>query len=179
MRLARIGGAMVVLALAGGVAYAGRQTPTPPHSPVETASVTVTTSVVGAATTSTALPAPTSVDTAPEEWGFESVLHEGMSAWGRFAVSGDLETVEPWFSTRGPQWRQFEQEAPALAEQPLGEPPYSVVVEVGEMSGEDSLRRVEARVTWVRTGEPSQTYDWVVVMRRTQGDWRIWTVEEL
>jgi hypothetical protein len=39
--------------------------------------------------------------------------------------------------------------------------------------------RVRGQVVFVRTGEASQSFDWEVVLRRTSGRFRIWTVDDL
>src|SRR5690606_20382554 len=42
-----------------------------------------------------------------------AVIRQGLAAWGRFAASGDLGEVEPWFAVEGPQYLQFIEEAGA------------------------------------------------------------------
>lgn len=110
----------------------------------------------------------------------QEVVAEGLAAWGRFGVSGDLATVAPWFDDRGPQWEVLRKEAPALAEDAVGNPPYTVTVEDAVVAGDRRDLRVEARVRFVRTGEPSQSFRWLVHLRRgDEGLWKIWTVEDL
>lgn len=166
----------MLIALTGAAAYTGtRENPEPaipsPRPPT-------TTTDLGEQEPPPSVPTgpSTTVTCLPGDPG--RVLVEGMAAWGRFAVSGDLEVVAPWFSAHGPQWRQFESEAPGLAAEPLGDPPYTVLVDNPVVAGHDSDERVEARVTFVRTGEASQTFDWVILLRREGGDWKIWTVDD-
>lgn len=103
------------------------------------------------------------------------VVGEGLEAWGRFGVSKDLADVAGWFHPRGPQFERFEIEA---SEEPLGGPPYVVDFQPGDTESLGDEMRVSARVVFVRTGEPSQSFDWVIVLRRDDQRWSIWTVEE-
>lgn len=177
MRPARLAAGVMVAALAAGAAYAGsRTTPAPvPTSPPGL--VPSSSSAPGTvAPTSSPSTVPSSVPDISDDP--VDVAAEGLQAWGRFAVSGDLETLAAWFSTRGPQWARFEQEAPALLADPLGDPPYRVVFDPLETVTHAGRARVVAEVTFVRTGEPSQAFDWEILLRREDGRWRIWTVEE-
>lgn len=93
-------------------------------------------------------------------------------------MTGELGEVDTWFIAGGPQFEQFQEEAVDLAEDPPGDPPYTVTVGEPEAEVTDGEARVRARVVFVRTGEPSQSFDWVVVLHRVGEGWRIWTVEE-
>lgn len=181
MRPGRLVAAMVIAALTGGVVYAagldGASVPPPAMS--DTASTSTATSHPRPVPSTAAAPDPPLLSTAPP-WSPDAhtVLSDGLAAWGRFAVTGELETVAPWFSSEGPQWERFTSEAPELAADPLGDPPYRVMVEASDMTGGAGERRVDAGVTFVRTGEPSQTFQWRIVLREEADGWRIWTVEE-
>lgn len=104
-----------------------------------------------------------------------SVIQEALSAWGRFAVTGDLAEVEPWFVIDGPQYRQFEDEAAAA--QRVGGDAYRVTFEQAESDPVDP-NRVRGRVVFVRSGEASQSFDWWIVLRDADGRSLVWTVEE-
>lgn len=99
-----------------------------------------------------------------------------MAAWGRFAVTGDLEEVSPWFAPDGPQYRQFEEEAEMLSSAPIGPPPYTVLVEDLHVEEWDGGARAEGGFVFVRTGEPSQSFHWVIELTRRGGRWQVWTV---
>lgn len=101
------------------------------------------------------------------------VVEEGARAWGRFAADGDLEVVRPWFDPAGPQFEQFRKEALSGG---VGGESYSVIVERPEVGLEGDAATVAAEVTFVRTGEPSQAFDWVFRLVREGGEWLIWTV---
>lgn len=180
MRPGRLIAAVVIAALAGGVGYAaGRDDPA--GSPALSSDVeSASTASTPATTTTTSIPANPSPSSSllPSAEDPLTVLSEGLAAWGRFAVSGDSNAVAPWFSRDGPQWGRFQLEVPELSADPLGDPPYRVLVEKGDVSGDAEEMWVEARVTFVRTGEPSQTFRWRIVLRREDDGWRIWTVEE-
>ncbi len=99
-----------------------------------------------------------------------------MAAWGRFAVTGDLEEVSSWFAPDGPQYRQFEEEAERLESAPIGPPPYTVLVEDLDVEEWDGGARAEGGFVFVRTGEPSQSFHWVIELTRRGGRWQVWTV---
>lgn len=181
MRLTRLVAAAVIAALVGGAVYAAAQDggsgPVPVTSDAGPAS-TPTSHIPQVSSTTLPPERPiSSATTAVPSFDRHTVLLDGLAAWGRFAVTGDLDRVAPWFSQEGPQWERFESEAPELSADPLGEPPYEVMVDVGDMTGDAGEMRVNVRVTFVRTGESSQTFRWRVVLRDEDDGWRIWTVE--
>ena len=145
--------------------------PPPAPTPVtaESARPTTTASSVPPTTRPVHEPVTTAADAA-------SALSEAMAAWGRFAVTGDLGEVSPWFVEEGPQFRQFEQEAPRLAAAPIGEPPYAVVVDDLVVSEMDGSAEAVGRFVFVRTGEESQSFRWKVELRQLDGGWQVWTV---
>lgn len=103
---------------------------------------------------------------------------EALTAWGRFAVSGDLDRLEGFLHPDGPQFEQLAAEAGTLADEPLGPPPYTVmlvgprIVELGP-----SGAVVRGGVKFARQGEPTQRYRWDLVMVPGEdGDWLLWTV---
>lgn len=101
------------------------------------------------------------------------VVRLGLAAWGRFADSGDLGQVGPWFDPEGPQYARFVDEA---AGPPVMGPAYMVDIDDPQVELVDSRALVSGRVTFVRPGEPPRTYDWSIVLHRTESSWRIWTV---
>lgn len=72
---------------------------------------------------------------------------------------------------------RFREEAQMIAIDPPGQPPYRVTFEPIASSGDDEERRIHGEVVFVRTGEPSQHFGWVFVVRRIEGRWWVWTVE--
>jgi hypothetical protein len=103
-----------------------------------------------------------------------TVIRQALSAWGRFAVSGDLAEVEPWFVVGGPQYEQFLTEAGAGGS--AGGTAYRVTFEPLATHSADP-NRMRGRVVFVRTGEPSQVFDWWIVLRRRDDRLQVWTVE--
>lgn len=164
----------VLVALAGGVALASR--PEGVRSPPSTTITTTTSSsstTVSTTTTPREIPSSTLASTSEPI----AVVNAGLEAWGEFAVTGDLEVLEPWFDPDGPQFAQFRTEASTLSSVPPGDPPYSVTFEeIGQETVEGEIR-LHGRVVFVRTGEPSQSFDWVIVLREGE-TWQIWTIEE-
>jgi hypothetical protein len=101
-----------------------------------------------------------------------------LSAWGRFAVSGELDRLDGFFHRNGPQWRQLAAEAETLADEPPGQPPYTVSLlqpRVVERGGDRAV--VRGRVTFAWRGENTQRYRWDLVMvPGDDGNWLLWTV---
>lgn len=127
------------------------------------------------ATSTTSQKAGTTLAETEGQADLPSVIQEALSAWGRFAATGDLAEVEPWFAVEGPQYRRFEDEV-AAAER-VGGPVYRVTFEPLSNHPDDP-NRIRGRVVFVRTGEPSQVFDWWIVLREGDGRLRVWTVEE-
>ncbi|HEX2370255.1 MAG TPA: hypothetical protein VHM94_13585 [Acidimicrobiia bacterium] len=107
-----------------------------------------------------------------------TAAREALTAWGRFAVSGDLDRLEGFLHPDGPQFEQLAAEAGTLADEPLGPPPYTVML-VGPRIVErgPSGAVVRGGVKFARQGEPIQRYRWDLVMVPGEdGDWLLWTV---
>ncbi|HEY5985423.1 MAG TPA: hypothetical protein VIV12_03420 [Streptosporangiaceae bacterium] len=104
-----------------------------------------------------------------------------LQDWGKFGVSGDLNTVKASFWTQGPQYKQLTREAPQLRRHPLGPPPYQFVLTDAPQvlrAGNDQ-RIVRGVVTTSRKGQPTRSFRWDIYMRQDRaagGRWRIWTV---
>ncbi len=118
----------------------------------------------------------------PDEITLVDVLpavEAALVAWGEFAVTGDLDLVATTFDRAGPQYAQLRSEAPALAADPLGPPPYVFTL------SEASLHRpaldravVVGDVTLDRLEEPTQSFRWRIVMNWVGGEWLLWTVRD-
>lgn len=184
IRPGRIAAVGLLVALAGGAfAVGGANRSEQERVPSSTAttrpsagvSSTITIESTSVATADRTSSTSTSVT---GEGDVTSVIEKAMAAWGRFAVSGDLDEVEPFFVVDGPQYLLFVEEAVALAATPPGPPPYRVLVEIADVMRDAAETQVEAGVRFVRTGEPSQSFRWVIVVRRVRGEWKVWTVEE-
>ena len=106
----------------------------------------------------------------------ESASREALAAWGRFAASGDLAVVRVWFVPDGPQFERFADEA---REGGVGGDPYSVTLEVTDALTLQDSAQVTGRVVFVRTGEPSQSFNWSIELVRRDGRWLVWTVDEV
>jgi hypothetical protein len=104
-----------------------------------------------------------------------------LQDWGRFGVTGDLNTVKASFWTQGPQYKQLAREAPKYRQHPLGPPPYQFVLTGAPQvlpAGNDQ-RIVRGVVTTSRPGQPTRSFRWDLYMRRDAGAggrWRIWIV---
>lgn len=176
---------MLLLAgLTGAVAvvWAGDSNATPVAPPSEMPPVSLPATADEPEPSATASITPVSTTSASTDPVLHAlaVVEGGLAAWGRFAVTGDLSVLEPWFDLDGPQYRQLAAEAEELAAVALGPPPYSVVMSDAVVVEEAADEvRVRGRVVFARTGEASQSFDWEVVVRSTDGRFRIWTVDNL
>lgn len=168
----RVGAAVLLLALAAAVWAWGRPTVTglPPGGkapPPTTAAVALLPSTTAAPTSGAA-----------ETEGPAEAAEKALAAWGRFAVSGDLSHLAPWFDPQGPQYRLLAEESARLAESPLGDPPYLVTFEPEEVITQGGEASVRGQVVFGRRGEPTQSFHWVIHLRSGVDGWRVWTVED-
>ena len=139
-------------------------------------------STTSGAQTATSSPTPTILPP-PDDVELRDVLpaaQRALSAWGEFAVTGDLTLVGDTFDPNGPQYQQLMEEAVTLAADPLGPPPYVFAM------GEAELERPRAQrvilvgpVSTSRPGEPDQSFNWRLHLRWSGTDWLLWTVEEV
>ena len=118
----------------------------------------------------------------PAELTLEDVLptvEAALAAWGEFAVTGDLSLVAATFDHGGPQYTQLRSEAPELAAEPLGPPPYVFTMIEPVLRRPDLDRAaVVTDVALDRLDEPTQTFRWRIVMRWVGGNWLLWNVKE-
>ena len=100
-----------------------------------------------------------------------------LQAWGRFAVSGRLEELTPYFDPDGPQFAQFRREAAELAGHPAG-PEYRFAMSnaTAQRKGDDWV--VRGPVVVSRPGEADQRFSWELVVRPKGEGWAVWTVRE-
>ena len=121
---------------------------------------------------------------APPETAFNSgeapleAAQQALDAWGRFAVTGDLEELNGHFHPDGPQYAQLQDEASAVRARSDGGPPYSFEIEDANV---DALREQRAllhiKVTLNRPGEPVRSYRWELeLVHQPQDGWTVWTV---
>lgn len=175
--LARLAAAALLLLLVGA-AWTWRVVPASEPAPSNRPVVTPATSMplLAEAGTSTSL-APETTEAATSGDDPVEAAREALRAWGRFAVSGDLSQVEGWFHRDGPQYRRLEAEAGSIRQDPPGDPPYVVTLELVELVEHVEGVSVRARVVFIRTGEPSQSFDWDIHLRQSTGRWQVWTVD--
>lgn len=111
-----------------------------------------------------------------------SDLDDALAAWGEFAASGDLTAIEPFFAATGPQRAQLETEAPAIAADPAGPPPYVFnIVEYGGATTDGDVAEVVAGITLSRPGQPESSFRWRIELRWVPAvaRWQLWTVTAL
>jgi hypothetical protein len=104
-----------------------------------------------------------------------------LEAWGRFAVTNHLGTLDDWFWTNGPQYRTLAREAELRrGTKALGPPAYQfTLTRVQVLAPSPRYRILRGWVRVTRPGERAQSYGWDVWMRRagaSRDRWRLWTV---
>lgn len=100
-----------------------------------------------------------------------------MSAWGEFAVTGDVADVAAHFAADGPQYRLLANEARQMEVARPSEP-YEVETSgvVESLSAERA--RVRAAVVWRHAAEAERRWEWFIDLRRAgpRTGWSVWTV---
>ena len=117
---------------------------------------------------------------APAEEPVEDAARAALDVWARFADTGDVDQLEVVFDRGGPQFARLRAEAAGVAARPAAGAPYAFTatgMQVGAGSHEDE-RIVAADVFVSRAGETDQRFSWELVMRKSEGRWRLWTVRE-
>ena len=106
------------------------------------------------------------------------IAEEALGAWGRFAVSGQVNDLGDLFDPDGPQYRHLV--ADERASMDPTSPPYDVTLSHTQLHQVDAGRvMVEGVVRWTRPGEEEQRYVWELELRSKDGvRWRLWTVRD-
>ncbi len=103
-----------------------------------------------------------------------------VAAWGQFAVTGDLASLDGLFDKDGPQYRTLSEEVPRLVAGGGGRTPYQVTLSTADVvSSNDGEAIVKGNLIWQRKGESDQVHSWEIVLRRADNDrWVLWTVRD-
>lgn len=104
-----------------------------------------------------------------------------LTAWGRFAVSGDLAILSDHFHGDSPQSSLLAEKAADLAVDPLGEPPYHLAMANPTIEHPSpGMATMKGPVTATRGEEASSVFDWrlVLVWSDESRSWLVWTLEE-
>lgn len=105
-----------------------------------------------------------------------------LQAWGEFAVTGDLATLDETFWKQGRQYQQLSKEAAAIRKRGAGPPSYQFTLAPKQvLPGPGGQRIVRGSVRMSRTGETPRSFQWDVYMQRVSGGgsqpWKLWTVD--
>lgn len=106
-----------------------------------------------------------------------ATVHAALEAWEAFARSADLDDVRDTFVAEGPQFRQFRREV-RTGQAGVDRVPDMSVQSVAAVEARGKRREVVARVAVTGTDGRRQVRDWVFVLERSGGKWRVWTVVE-
>ncbi len=109
-------------------------------------------------------------------------MNAALTAWGQFAVDGNLETVRPYFLNDGPQFDRFQVESPEIKAKATGGPAFSFAMSSDAQwtSTEDGNWVAKGTVTVSSPGKRQQTYPWeITVSRLTENEpWKVWSVRQ-
>lgn len=134
----------------------------------------------GASTTIPAAPTTTTVP-APDMHDPVGATRTALTAWGDFAITGDLTRVRLLFSAGGPQLNQLEDEAARITRP--ADPSvrgYLVTLSEPSTSVHATTATVTGMVVWTHPDEPDQTYRWAIEMHKADdGTWRLFTVRSV
>jgi hypothetical protein len=178
-----VAGATVALGLAGALVvslvWGGGNTATVPTSTTSTSAPldypTTDVTVVGTTSNPPTVPADPADD-------FREAGAAALAAWGRFAVSGDLSVLSDHFHPDSPQSSLLTEKVGDLAADPLGEPPYSFVMENPTISQPlPGTVIMQGLVSASRGDEGTALVDWrlKLVWSDESRSWLVWTLEEV
>lgn len=128
--------------------------------------------------TDSGAPVATAPSPADVEDEVRSAAVRALDAWGEFAVTGDLDTMQPWVWNDGPQWVNLESEAPGIIERDDTGPAYAVGIAESAIDMQNDTAILTGSVSFTRLDEQDQTYRWVLSFERRDGEWRIWSVTD-
>lgn len=117
-----------------------------------------------------------SVATQPKETGAElageiEAVEVAMTAWARFAQTGDLARVAGIFAEDGPQFQQLSAEVEGAAGR--GGESYLFVISDATVLQPGLVR---GSVVVSRSGETDRVFLWDIELRSIDGRWQVWTV---
>ena len=132
---------------------------------------------------STATPSPgeDTPDTGPSAAEERAALVAGIRAaldgWEAFARSADMTYVKEAFVAGGPQYRQFRREARRGHAGPMVQRvPEMSLRSVLTVDGDGARRNVLTRIALTDADGEPDLREWVFVLERASGAWRVWTV---
>ena len=121
-------------------------------------------------------PAPASPSPAPaEESEVVASIRTALDAWEAFARSADLDGVDKAFVVDGPQYRQFKREA-RNGQAGVERVPGFALQSIDAIEPAGQRRRVTTHVALRGEDGPPDVREWVFVLQRVAGSWRVWTV---
>lgn len=127
--------------------------------------------------TGSAAPATAGADETADTAEVESTVGQALTAWGAFAVSGDLAVMQSWFWADGPQWSNLSADAVSIEERQDDGPLYVVTIDRPVVEVHEDSASLAAKVVFERPGEENQEFSWTLLLRRRNGEWRIWSIE--
>jgi hypothetical protein len=108
-------------------------------------------------------------------------LNAALTAWGKFAVDGDIDDVRPYFVNSSDQFQRLQSDAVTLQANPPGGTPLTM-----QMTNDQTLKN--GNNTWVfkgtvvvtRTGTQPQKFPWeiTVIRQNAQQPWQIESVRQ-
>jgi hypothetical protein len=192
-RIVAVVGALVIAGLLGGGALLllgggnGDKSATPT---TQKSATTQTQNTQKSSTTNSSTPANTGTSTPANNSGVQTpapsdvttTLDNALTAWGKFAVDGDLNDVKPYFVEDSKQYDRFKLDAASIASQPPGGPPITVKMASPQTFAGDDANTwlIRGNVSWTRSGEQPQNFNWEIRMVRASDKqpWQISSVRQ-
>jgi hypothetical protein len=104
-------------------------------------------------------------------------VRSALDAWEAFARSAQTDLVADAFVVGGPQYRQFRREArQGRAGPAVQRVPDMALRSVLAVDGTGRRRNVLARVALTGPSGRPELREWLFVLERDSGSWRVWTV---
>lgn len=119
------------------------------------------------------------VDNAPDD--VVDAANKALTAWGKFAINGDLDEVKPYFVNNGNQYERFKAEADTIKAQTAGGPAMVFTLQrVQDVKVNDNVWLLKGIVTSVQEGKKPQQYPWELRMIRknSKDKWRLFSVRQ-
>lgn len=130
-------------------------------------------------TNTTGAGAQSQSDKAPKD--VVDTLNAALTAWGKFAVDGNIDDVKTYFAPNTRQFNRFQLDAQAISANPPGGDPITVTMtNPSTTKTDDNNWTIRGTAVWARTGEVTQNFQWEIRMSRTseRQPWQITSVRQ-
>jgi hypothetical protein len=142
---------------------------------------TTTTPDTTGTTGTTAAPNGGGAQAATPPADLKQTLDAALTAWGKFAVDGNLDDVKTYFAPNTKQFNRFQLDAEAISASPPGGQPIKVSMPSPQfLKTDDNNWTARGQAVWARSGELTQNFNWEIRMTRSSDrqPWQIISVRQ-